>query len=344
VLHRLRWLIWKDLLDSLRSQTALIVLLSPLLLALLMQTMTRRNDVKAIPVAVVGPAESGFFRVLEGHPSLRVERCLRLDQARQLLESRQAVLCVEVGADFDERLTQGRRPDLKIWSDRSRPTQTLLAREYLRGCLRQQLGTDSIPVHFQVAEAGVGRPQDFWFASAVVLASMSAMVLSAANLVEEKEAGTLQQMLLSPASPTELWVGKLAVSSALGTVAAMSVVALRGPSLAAFWGAFGLTAVASFVFAALGGVIGLLAKGPAAASSWTGICFIAFFAPASLSETSQALSRWAQASPAFYLYDGLQRTVLGQESATSQVVNFTVLITLGALLTWVGARLLRRYR
>ena len=344
MLRRLGWLIWKDLLESLRSQTALVVLLSPLLLALLMQTMSQPRDLRAIPVAVVGPAESGFLRVLEDHPKLLVERCPDLATARRRLEHRQAVLCLQVEADFDTRLMAGSRPDMKIWSDPSRPTQGVLAREYLRGCLRQKLGTNSIPVHFEVAEAGSARPQDFWFASAVVLASMSSMVISASNLVEEKEAGTLQQILLSPASPTELWVGKLAVCSALGTAAAMSVVALRGPSVASFWGALGLTAVASFVFAALGGVIGLLAKGPAAASSWTGICFIAFFAPASLSETSQALSRWAQASPAFYLYDGLQRTVLAQESATSQVVNFGVLITLGALLTWVGARLLRRYR
>ena len=332
------------MLDSLRSQTALVVLLSPLLLALMMQTVTRRNDLKSIPVAAVGPTDSGFLRVLDDHPGLKVQRCADLQSARALLDKRQAVLCLEVSHDFDAHLIQRQRPQLKIWTDSSRPTQSLLAREYLRACLRQQLQTDSIPVQFQVADAGRGQSQDFWFASAVVLASMSAMVIAAANLVEEKEAGTLQQMLLSPASPTELWIGKLAVSSALGTAAAMSVVALRGPSLAAFWGALGLTAVASFVFAALGGVIGLLAKGPAAASSWTGICFIAFFAPASLSETSQALSRWAQASPAFYLYDGLQRTVLGQESATSQVVNFTVLISLGVLLTWVGARLLRNYR
>jgi ABC-type multidrug transport system permease subunit len=151
-------------------------------------------------------------------------------------------------------------------------------------------------------------------------------------------------MLLSPAGSTELWAGKLVVSTALGTMAAMSVVALRGTTLSSFGSALGLTLVASFVFAALGGVVGLLAKGPAAASSWTALLFSALFIPVAFSETSELVSRGARFSPAYYLYDGLQRTVLAQESATTLVVHFGVLMAFGALLTLVGSRLLSRFR
>jgi len=344
VLRRLRWLVWKDLLESVRSQTAWLVLLSPLLLAWVMQTMTEQRDLRKIPLALVCSPDSAVARVLEDDSRVELLRATDLASAQAWLEGRKAVICIELSEGFDQHLRAGNRPRLRIWQDRSHPTQVALGREYLRGALRKMLGSDALPVDFEVVEGGRGRPQDFWFAAAAVMASMSAMVVAASSLVEEKEAGTLQQMLLSPASPTELWIGKLAVSGALGTAAAMSVVALRGPSWSSFGGALVLTAVASFVFAALGGVLGLLAKGPAAASSWTGIVFIACFVPATMSETSQALSRWAYASPAYYLHDGLQRAVLAQESVITLIANFGVLTALGAVLTLIGARLLRRYR
>lgn len=347
MLRRLFWLIAKDLLDSLRSQTALVMLISPLLLVWTFDTVSRREDVKRLPVAVVGPEDSGLLRVLDLQFSDRlvITRCPNAEAAMARLSAHQAVMCVELGSDFDAQLGQpDQRPPVKLWIDPSRPTDAALARAYLQDALRVRLNISDLPVDWQRQNKSANRPHDFYFAAAAVMASMSAMVIAAANMVEEKEAGTLQQMLLSPASPTELWVGKLAVSSALGTIAAMLVVALRGPSVTTFWGALGLTAAASFVFAASGGVLGLLAKGPAAASSWTGICFIAFFVPACFSETSQTLSRWAHASPAYYLYDGLQRTVLGQESATALAAHFAILIASGALLTLVGGHLLSRHR
>ena len=343
MIRRIYWLALKDLLESLRSQTALVVLLSPLLLAMIFRSLLGSEDVKPIPVAVVGPADCGLTRVLEQHPGLAILRRTNTLEALPLLHRGRAVLVLEIEPEFDSKLRSGPSPSLKLWSDRGKPTQVALAREYLRGSLRQQAG-QTLPARIVSQNVGKSSSQDFWFASTVLLASMAAMVLAAANVIEEKEAGTLQQILLSPASPNEVWVGKLAVSTALGTISAMLVVVLHGATTSGFCVALGLTSVASFVFAALGGIIGLLANGPAAASSWTGLCFIAFFAPASLSETSLALSRWAHVSPAYYLYEGIQRSVLAQESAASQAANFGVLLALGVILTFVGGHLLRRCR
>lgn len=342
MLKRLGWLLAKDLLESLRSHTALVVLFSPLLLALLLQTLTGK-DLKPVRIGVVAARDSGLVRNLSRNPALLVDSLASLEEAQLQLRQQRLTLVVQVDPDFDTQLLAGQRPLVRVWGDRGHPTQVALAREALRGSLRDQMG-QSLPARIESQTMAGKEARDFFLASSVLLASMSAMVIAAANLVEEKEAGTLQLILLSPASPTELWIGKLAVSTALGTLAAMLVVALCGPSLSSFGAALGLTLVASFVFAALGGIIGLLANGPASASSWTGLCFIALFAPASLSETSQALSRWAKVSPAFYLYDGLQRTMLAQEPASSQVYNLGILFVFGVTLTLVGGRLLRRYR
>lgn len=343
MLRRVLWLVHKDVLESLRSHTALVVLLSPLLLAFLLRTLSQQDDLKPVPLAAVAGPDSGIVRVLQQHPGLRITSCDRLEQAQRLLSTRQVMLIMQVEADFDSQLLNGERPTVRLWSDPGKPTQVALAREYLRSALREQAGQRQ-PARIELQNPGDNSPRSFWLGAATLMACMSSMVIAAASLVEEKEAGTLQQMLMSPATPTELWIGKLVVSAALGAFAAMLVVALHGLSQTNWMGALGLTVVASFVFAAIGGIIGLLANGPAAASSWTGLCFIALFAPASLSETSQALSRWAQFSPAYYVYDGVQRTVLAQESVASQATNFAVLVALGALLTWVGGRLTGRHR
>lgn len=342
MLRRLRWLVWKDLLDALRSQVALLVLISPLLLAGVTRVTQKEGDLARVPIAVVAPEDSLLLQAMMLRPEMQVTRCP--DRAGGLAQLRPggAVLLVEVGKDYDSQLLSGGRPTLLYVEGKSRPTQASLARMLLRDVVARQAG-QKLPARIEpLGESGGSA--DMMFLPLVVLAALSSMIISAQNLVEEKEAGTLQQMLLSPAGSTEMWAGKLVVSSALGTLAAMSVVALRGTSLSSFGSALGLTLAASFVFAALGGVIGLLAKGPTAASSWTGLAFFGLFVPVALSETSQTLSRWAKFSPAYPLYDGLQRTVLAQESAATLVVHFGALLALGAFLTLVGSRLLSRLR
>lgn len=340
--RRLKWLVWKDLLDALRSQVALLILLSPLLLAWVLRVTDKQGDLPPISVAVVAPKDSGLAQALEQRPELLVSRPLDRRQGLARLRSAGPVLLIEVDEHYDRQLRAGEQPSVLIWEGKSRPTQVALARELLRDTVRRQADQKQ-PARIETQEKGKGA-SDMIFPLLVVMAVLSTMVVSAANLVEEKEAGTLQQMLLSPAGPTETWAGKLVVSSALGTLAAMSVVALRGTTISSLWSALGLTLAASFVFAALGGVIGLLAKGPAAASSWSGLLFCVLFVPVAFSETSESVGQWAKYSPAYPLYDGLQRTVLAQESAATLVVHFGVLLALGALLTLVGGRLLSRLR
>ncbi|MBX3171661.1 MAG: ABC transporter permease [Candidatus Eremiobacteraeota bacterium] len=341
--RRLKWLVWKDLLEAMRSQVALLVLVSPLCLAGVLRITEKQGDLTSIPVGVVAPEDSGLIRALSSkYESLVIMRYANSQEGLSHLRSGGPVLLVEVGKDFDKQILAGEEPDVLVWEGDSRPTQVALVREFLRETLRRQAG-QKMPARIETPRKG-GGTRDMMFLPLVVMAALSAMVVSASNLVEEKEAGTLQQMLLSPAGSTEMWTGKLVVSSALGTLAAMSVVALRGTTLSSLGSALGLTLAASFVFAALGGVVGLLAKGPTAASSWTGFLFFGLFVPVALSETSQTLSRWAKFSPAYPLYDGLQRTVLAQESATTLVAHFGAFLALGAFLTLVGSRLLSRLR
>ncbi|MBN9416862.1 MAG: ABC transporter permease [Candidatus Eremiobacteraeota bacterium] len=342
MLRRLKWLVWKDLLDAARSQVALLILISPLLLAGVMRQTEKKGDLAHVSVAVVAPEDSGLVQAMRNYEEIVISRYSSRAEGLAQLRPGGAVLLVEVGDEYDDQLLNGGRPTVLVWEGKSRPTQVTLARMLLRDAVNRQSG-QKLPARIE-AQTEHNGSNDMMFLPLVVMAALSAMVIAAQNLVEEKEAGTLQQMLLSPAGSTEMWAGKLVVSSALGTLAAMSVVALRGTTLSSFGSALGLTLAASFVFAALGGVIGLLAKGPTAASSWTGLAFFGLFVPVALSETSQTLGRWAKFSPAYPLYDGLQRTVLAQESAATLVVHFGALLALGAILTLVGSRLLSRLR
>jgi len=335
-------LVWKDLLDAMRSQVALLILLSPLLLAGLLRQAQKDGELPRIPIAVVAPRNSLLVQAMKNREDLEVSHCASRAEGMAQLRPGGAVLMVEVDENYDRQLLNREHPTILYLEGKARPTQVLLARYLLREVVARQ-ADQKLPARIEPLEERRGSNETM-FLPLVVMAALSSLVIGAQNLVEEKEAGTLQQMLLSPAGSTEMWAGKLVVSSALGTMAAMSVVALRGTTLSSFWSALGLTLAASFVFAALGGVIGLLAKGPTAASSWTGLAFFGLFVPVALSETSQTLGRWAQFSPAYPLYDGLQRTVLAQESAANLVAHFGVLLAFGGILTLVGGRLLSRLR
>jgi ABC-2 type transport system permease protein len=113
-----------------------------------------------------------------------------------------------------------------------------------------------------------------WFATLLELLNMCTMVsllLTAANLVREKERGTLEQLLVSPARPVEIFLAKiiptivvvlvLSAFTFLLVLVPVYHLPIRG-SLPLF---YGVTALYVFAMTSMGIVIALIARNPAQA-------------------------------------------------------------------------------
>ena len=327
----------------LRTQTALLVLLTPVLLSWVFARTARSEDFRKPIALVVEAAPSGLVRVLKVSEAVIVREVPDRAQAEALLRNREGNAILEIPAGFDEQLAAQAFPQLQLHLDESAPTQVAVLREALRAALREQSGQE-LPADIRVSFEGrrkEGAKMKFlslWLLFALV----SSLAVSASSMLEEKEAGTLQQILLSPASLSQVILGKVAAGSLLAGASALFVLLLNAPT-GASWSSLALLLLTGVVaFSSLGTLVGILAEGATATNAWTGLLFLALFVPVSLAETSQTMSAVAHWSPAFYLYDGLHQGLVGGSTVNglAQQIGVLVVMTL-AVVAFAGYRLKR---
>ena len=140
----------KDLEDALRSQTLLFVLVAPVLLSLFFVQSFGKKDFRPPRLAFHSErADSPLAAALSRRDSLRVELCQSEAQARKLVEDHKAVLAVLVSEDFEAALARDDYPILTLVTDPAQPARVAVARESLRGALRDMLEQE-IPVDIRV--------------------------------------------------------------------------------------------------------------------------------------------------------------------------------------------------
>ena len=333
----------KDLEDAFRNQTVLFALVVPILLATMLHKVQNPDDVRRPQVAVFASNDSGMCRSLELSDALKVVRVRSYPEGMERLDSRKAVVLINCSEDFDEQLLKGSFPEVHLTVDPSRPIQVEIVRGELRNTLREQAGQKlSADITVEGYKSKHGSFQESWVAAWILFTTLTALSISASSMGEEKEAGTLQQIIQSPATTSQILIGKAVVGSALATISAALIFVLNASPSASWLNAILLVSLGTTAFSLLGVAIGLLAEGPTAINSWTGLVFIGLFVPAALAETSQTMSRIAVWSPAFYFQDGLLKSLLGQKELSNLVEGFVALSILAVLALGVGAGRLRR--
>lgn len=202
----------KDIVDALKNRVVvpMIIMLSVMLLLPKMLPLIFEQPQIALPVYDIG--DSRLIEELKNNPEVTVQK-LRSDQELR------SVLCGAVypligfvlSADFDMRLAAGEQVEFQgyvCWSKRNQVSEVL---PKLEGILSQALGR---PVIIQIEGNIVYPPSDgvlflsLATVNSVLLIMMMGIFLVPSLLFEEKEAKTMQALLVSPASIGQVVVGK----------------------------------------------------------------------------------------------------------------------------------------
>lgn len=323
-------LLFKDFKEQSRNQTVWIMLLSPVLIFSLMQRTLDKGDLKPVAVSVVAPADSGLLRVLQTNELLKVSTETEL-QAKEKLRHREVVALLTIPPGFEKSVSAGEFPILNLVGDDSKVRSLSIFREVLRSACRE-LANQDFPVDVRVQHADdfaqkgsqeVSRAQlcCLW----MLLGCLSALNMAASSLAEEKEAGCLRQMLLTPATRPQFLSAKLVACAVLSTLSGLIVLkfsGLVGPN----WGsASALLFLGSLAFASIGALIGVLTPGSVSSNAWSGAVFLVLLLPVTLRETSQSMSQLSKFSPAHYIQEGMVRAVLGSVADRSEMVSLIIL-------------------
>jgi len=205
----------KDIVDSPKNKLIVSLILGMGFMLLMPKVMGLMLVPPATPVLVYDPGESRLTAALENSTQYQVRRARSLAEVEQIIGSTGFGLGVEFGLavpdDFDQVLEAGGQPELDgyvAWANRRKASQLKTDFEEQ---IEELVGQ---PVRINVAGNIVYPPSDagLWLLM-VTITPVTVILLMGIQLVptllfEEKQTKTMSALLVSPASISQVVVGK----------------------------------------------------------------------------------------------------------------------------------------
>ncbi|MGB3211584.1 MAG: ABC transporter permease [Desulforhopalus sp.] len=232
---RLKAQIIKELLCLLRDPKSRVILIAPPLMQLLIFSYAATLEVNNVDVVLLN--EDGgqwsheiITRISASSFIDTIETVAGPNMLRQAIDERKALLALHFQADFSRNLSSGKPAGVQIILDGRRANSAQIALRYLNTIIA---GVNE-EIYPSIAATLPRTEIRNWFnpnltyqwfivpALVGTLAMTSSLIICALSIARERELGTFDQLLVSPAKPLEIIIGKmvpaLIVGSGLGCV------------------------------------------------------------------------------------------------------------------------------
>jgi ABC-2 type transport system permease protein len=326
----------KDLVDAIRNYYILFAIALPVAMWLLFSLVFGSSTDSKLQIAVYDQGHSQLVAHLHADPS--VQRVISVDSSEALSETvrSQASGGLQLPANFDDAVAGDRSPQLVMLTNGRRSIgETAAFRQVVNAQLAKLANRPAIA---NVVESDVNPPagggtsgfnlQNFLVPLFVVMGlSMTGSYVVPALLVEEKEKNTLKSILVSPASYSEVIVGKALVGLFYALLVTGIMVALmKGPG-----GNNALLAsvvlLGSVFFVEVGLAMGALFKNTTQVNTWAGMIMLVLMAPSwtvgvGLSGPVDTVMHWI---PTYYLVE-LLSVARGAASSGEEWFGATILV------------------
>jgi drug efflux transport system permease protein len=228
--ERLRAQIVKELLSFLRDPKSRLALVGPPLIQLFLLSFAITLEVRHADIAVFDEDSGRWSQELVARVGAAdfVDHVRLVDDAATLeamINRSEVLLALRIPADFSRNVVAERPATVQVLLDGRRGNAGQIALGYLQ----------SIAAELGAQIRGVGTPETspavrYWFnpnleyrwfvvpSLSGILAMMSAIIVTALSIARERELGTFDQLLVSPATPVEIVVGKTVPALLIGTV------------------------------------------------------------------------------------------------------------------------------
>jgi ABC-2 type transport system permease protein len=272
----------KDLREALRNKILLGVILGAMLMVALNTATPRLIANNSLPTAIVyDPGRSKILRSLAEKEGIRLRFASSEQEVAEVLSaSPDTRLGMVIPEDFDQLAATGMPITLDAsiihWANSSRAAKytELFAIQF-----SQASGTE-VQIHLSdrpVFPAGDTPGQPFIVSMLVATLLLTiGVIMTPLLLVEEKEAHTMEALMVSPATPGQIVSGKAVVGFIYGMAAALVVLLLNGFAIVNWWVAL-LGIASSLVFAvSIGLLIGAFSRNPTTVGIWGAMLLIVF--------------------------------------------------------------------
>jgi len=256
-LNRIGGLMVKELLALLKDPRARVVLFAPPVVQLLIFGYAATFDVKDVRVGVInrdgGELSRDLVAGFAGSPTFQITRQLgQIRQARPLLADKTLDMVLQVGPNFGADLRAGRPARVQVLVDGRNSNTAAIIAQYAGSVVgafnRHALGADG---GADLAVRAWFNPNllSRWFIVPGLVGVLTLVVttlVTALSVAREREAGTFNQLLVTPLRPPEILLGKALPAVVIGLVEASVIVAF-----AVFWFGVPLTGDLRLLYAGL---------------------------------------------------------------------------------------------
>ena len=284
--RRIAGLIRKEFAQIVRDRPLMIILLWAFTAAIYSAGQGRATETMNVATAVYdlsrGPASREFVSHLQP-PYFKIVASLQQESdITAWLDGGKAAIVVVIPPDFQRRIDGAGPAHIQVLSDGALAMPATVAMAYIAAIsakysvsvLERRAGSAATAFGGATLDERLRvtfnpNMRSGWFAGLLELLNMCTMVsllLTAANVVREKERGTIERLLVSPAKPFEIFLAKIIPTIVMVVIlSALSIrlvlvpafgLPIRG-SLPLF---FAVTALYVFAMTSMGIAIGLLAR------------------------------------------------------------------------------------
>ena len=282
-LRRMLTIVRKELLVLLSNRTSRFLIVVPPLLQIVVFGWAATMEVRNVDVAVLS-RDSGLWsreilHRIEGSPTFRSVCHLEgEEQVRPVLDGQKVLFVLVFDEEFSRNVERGRPAEVQVILDGRRSNAAQIAASYLsqivEGVARAMPMARAAQAQAEDAATAVPRLdvrtrcwfnpnlefQWFFLPNLIgMLSLMLGLVVTGLSVAREREVGTFDQLLVSPATPTEIALAKLVpgclIGLAHGTLFLLITVFGFGVP---FNGSVALLYVAMLVFSIAAGGVGLM--------------------------------------------------------------------------------------
>jgi len=232
-LHEFNWrrfwtIVGKEFIQMRRDRVTFAMMIGIPILQLIIFGYAINSDPKHLPTAVYSADNTVFSRTIvwamrnSSYFDITREAKNEAD-IQKLLAQGKVQFAVEIPVDFSRKLLRGERPDLLLEADATDPAATgyaiaaanLLATTVLNRDLTEPLAKlRRAPAPFNLVVHQHYNPENITQYNIVpglmgIMLTMTMIIITALAITRERERGTMENLLSTPARPGEVMIGKI---------------------------------------------------------------------------------------------------------------------------------------
>jgi ABC-2 type transport system permease protein len=231
----------KEFLALLRDKRSRMVIIGPPIMQLIIFGFAATYDLNHVPIAVYnqdrGHVSRDLISKFEGSPNFKIIQNISHDrELAPLINNRDALLVLSIGPDFSAGLLRGQQVSLQAVFDGRNSNTAMIASNYLQTILldfnqtwleKQQKTSPKVILEIRNWHNENLRSQWFIIPGIVgLLTLVVTLLVTALSVAREREAGTFDQLLVTPLRPFEILIGKAIPGIVIGLIEASIIILL----------------------------------------------------------------------------------------------------------------------